>query len=439
LAVARPATTHGAVGIVREAAEAVPEIGTSDLGSLLERIADARVVLLGEATHGTSEFYRMRARITRELVERHGFSIVAIEGDWPDAAQVHRWTHGLSLDGRPPAFARFPTWMWRNRETVALAEWLKEHNEGREPDDRTGFYGLDLYSLHASIDEVLRYLGDVDPDAARVARERYGCLTPWQKDPATYGRAAITGQYRLCEDEVVAMLQELLGRHLDYVRCDGERFLDAVQNAKLVADAERYYRVMYRGGHEAWNLRDRHMFETLRLLLEWRGAEARAVVWAHNSHVGNAPATEMGAQGQRTIGDMCRRWLGAGAYLVGFGTDHGTVAAAHDWGDPVRVQRLRPARADSYEGLCHETEIPAFLLHLRDPVREDVTGELRESRLERAVGVVYRPETELQSHYFHASLPHQFDSWIWFDESAAVDPLPGPVVAGPPDTHPFGL
>jgi protein-L-isoaspartate(D-aspartate) O-methyltransferase len=277
--------------------------------------------------------------------------------------------------------------------------------------------------LYASIDAVLGYLDSVDPAAARVARERYGCLTPWERDPATYGRAATTGRYRLCEGEVVAMLQDLLARRLDYVARDGERYLDAVQNARLVADAEQYYRVMYRGGHHSWNLRDRHMFETLQVLLSWHGKGAKAVVWAHNSHVGDAEATEMGLQGQTTIGALARGWLGDGAFLVGFGTDRGTVAAASDWGGPVEIKSLRPARPDSYEALCNQTGIPGFLLHLREPDEEAVRGELAEPRLERAVGVVYRPDTELQSHYFQASLPSQFDAWIWFDETKAVEPL----------------
>jgi protein-L-isoaspartate(D-aspartate) O-methyltransferase len=382
----------------------------------------------------------MRARITRELIERHGFSMVTIEGDWPDAAQVHRWSRGLSPDGQPPPFTRFPTWMWRNRETAEFLAWLRRWNEDRPPEARVGFHGLDLYSLYTSIEAVLEYLDRVDPDAARVARERYGCLTPWERDPATYGRAVVTGRYRLCEDEVVAMLQDLLDRRLDYAAADGERYLDAVQNARLVADAERYYRVMYRGGHDSWNLRDRHMFDTLRLLLAWHGDEARAVVWAHNSHVGDAEATEMGAQGQETIGGLCRSWLAEGAFLVGFGTDHGTVAAASDWDAPMEIKTLRPARTGSYEAICHESEVPAFILQLRDPAREEVWHEFDEPRLERAVGVVYRPETELQSHYFQASLPRQFDAYIWFDETRAVDALRGaPAAPGLPDTYPFGL
>jgi protein-L-isoaspartate(D-aspartate) O-methyltransferase len=420
---AAPAPARGPVALLRHVAEPVPEIETTDLGSLVERIGDARVVLLGEATHGTSEFYRMRGRITRELIERHGFNLVTIEGDWPDAAQVHRWARGASPNGQPPPFERFPTWMWRNREMNDFVGWLRAWNGGPGRERQVGFHGLDLYSLYASIDAVLDYLDKVDPAAARVARERYGCLTPWQRDAATYGRAAVTGQYRLCEDEVVAMLEDLLARRLDYVGRDGERYLDAVQNARLVADAEQYYRVMYRGGHHSWNLRDRHMFETLEVLLGWHGEDAKAVVWAHNSHVGDAGATEMGLQGQSTIGALARDALGDDAFLVGFGTDRGTVAAASDWGAPVEIKSLRPAHPDSYEALCNQTGIPGFLLHLREPNDEAVREELAEPRLERAVGVVYRPETELQSHYFHASLPSQFDAWIWFDETEAVEPL----------------
>ncbi len=434
-AIHRPGSDAAAVHLLREAAEPIADIESADLGSLMERIGDARVVLIGEATHGTSEFYRMRARITRELIEHHGVRIVGIEGDWPDATRVRRWSEGEAPGEGGPSFARFPTWMWRNEETAAFADWLRAWNLARPPEDRAGFYGLDLYSLFRSIDAVVRYLEGVDPDAARVARGRYACLTPWQRDAAAYGRAAVTGRWRLCEDEVVAMLEDLLHRRLEYMRRDGERFLDAAQNARLVADAERYYRVMYRGGHDSWNLRDRHMFDTLLTLLAWVGPDSRAVVWAHNSHVGSAHATEMGAQGQINVGGLARDRFGDGAFLVGFGTDTGTVAAATDWDGPMEIKRLRPAWPGSYEALGHATDLPAFLLALRDPKRPEVVGELEPARLERAVGVIYRPETELRSHYFEASLPRQFDAWLWFDETAAVHPLPLPAGAGP---HPFG-
>ena len=436
----RTAETRGVVPLLRETIEPIECIETADVGALVERLGDARVVLLGEATHGTSEFYRMRARITRELIENHGFRIVAVEADWPDAARVdHYVRHRLSPAPEWTAFSRFPTWMWRNREVREFVDWLRGHNEERPLEERTGFYGLDLYSLYRSIDEVLRYLDGVDPDAARVARGRYGCLTPWERDPAVYGRAAMTGAYRTCESEVVEILQDLLHRRLEYVERDGQSFLDAVQNARLVTAAERYYRVMYHGSRESWNLRDSHMFETLELLLAFGGADSRAIVWEHNSHVGDATATEMGGRGEHNVGALARDRFGERAFLVGFGTDHGTVAAASEWGGPMELKSVRPAAEGSYEHLFHLSEADAGLLHLREPVRPEVREELLEARLERAIGVIYRPETEMMSHYFHASLPRQFDEYIWFDRTTAVTPLSGPELDGVPDTYPFGL
>jgi erythromycin esterase-like protein len=286
---------------------------------------------------------------------------------------------------------------------------------------------------------VLRYLDDVDPDAARVARVRYGCLTPWQGDPAAYGRAVVTRGYQSCEAEVIAMLRDMLDKRIAYEHRDGERFLDALQNARLIANAERYYRAMYYGARESWNLRDEHMFETLSVLLAFRGAETKAVVWEHNSHVGNAAATEMGARGELNVGQLARAEFGEAAFLVGFGTDHGTVAAATDWDGPMEVKRVRPAHPESYERLCHDAAIEAFLLPLRHARRAEVREELTPARLERAIGVIYRPETELASHYFQAVLPAQFDEYVWFDETRAVTPLAGPVTHGLPETYPFGL
>jgi protein-L-isoaspartate(D-aspartate) O-methyltransferase len=440
---APPSSRPETVGeLLREACEPFPSIEDAELGPLLDRIGGARVVCLGEATHGTSEFYRFRTRITRALLAR-GFTIVAVEADWPDAARIHGWIrHEAPREAEASwrAFARFPTWMWRNEEVVELLHALREHNAAvRDPERMAGFYGLDLYSLAASIGEVLAYLERVDPEAAAVARLRYGCLTPWERDPATYGRAALTGRLRACEPEVAAMLSDLLRRRLELAARDGDRYLDAVNNARLVAGAERYYRVMYRGHVESWNLRDRHMFETLESLLEFHGPGSRAVVWAHNSHLGDADATEMGVRGELNVGRLCRERFGEEAYLVGFGTDRGTVAAARGWDEPVRIVRVRPAHDESYERLCRESGVPAFLLPLREPARPEVRDELEPARLERAIGVVYRPETELQSHYFDATLPHQFDEWIWIEETAAVRPLAAAPVPGVPDTHPFAV
>ena len=419
-------------------------IENADLGPLLRRIGEARVVLIGEATHGTSEFYRMRQAISRALIAEKGFNFVAIEGDWPDAARIDHYVRHFEFPSSEwTAFARFPTWMWRNKEVRGFVDWLRRHNAGIEPGERVAFHGLDLYSLHNSIRSVLDYLDEVDPAAANVARERYGCLTPWQADPATYGRAALTGSYRTCENEVALMLAGILSRQRQYQVHDGERFLDAVQNARLVANAERYYRIMYYGSRASWNLRDSHMFETLKTLLDYHGPSSKAIVWAHNSHVGNAAATEMAIRGEHNLGQLCRRDFENGAYLIGFGTNSGTVAASSDWDGPTQIMQVRPAVAKSYERLCHavteETGHAQFMLGLRSQLASDLREGLEIPRLERAIGVIYRPETELASHYFQAVLPRQFDEYVWFDTTEAVTPFATKDLEGMPDTYPFGL
>jgi protein-L-isoaspartate(D-aspartate) O-methyltransferase len=427
--------------LLRGAAEPLPDLDDPAFGRLLDRLAGARVVLLGEATHGTSEFYRARAAITRRLIAHHGFTFVAVEADWPDAAAIDRYVrHKAPAAATEPAFRRFPTWMWRNIEVHDFVDWLRAHNEKIDPDRRAGFFGLDIYNMSASIRAVIDYLDSVDPDAARVARERYGCLTPWQRNPATYGRAVLSAGYAKCEPAVVAMLRDLFGKQMEYQRRDGEGFFDAVQNARLVASAERYYRVMYYGAAESWNLRDRHMFETFEQLLAWRGAGSKAIVWAHNSHVGNAAATDMGAvRDEINIGQLCRERFGQEAALIGFGTDRGTVAAASDWDGPMEIKQVRPAHPDSYERLCRDSGIGRFLLDLREGEHPQLRAGLLYPRLERAIGVIYRPETELASHYFDASLPRQFDAYLWFEETRAVTPLPTTPRAGVPETYPFGL
>ena len=423
-----------------DAAESFPSIETADLSPLLARIGSARIVLLGEATHGTSEFYRMRERITQELIVKKGFRFVAIEADWPDAARVDHYVRHFQY---PPsewtAFARFPIWMWRNTEVRDFVSWLRKHNGTVERSQRVAFHGLDLYSLYDSIRSVLNYLDEVDPESAKVARERYGCLTPWQRDPATYGHAALTGSYPTCESDVVRTLTDLLAKRRAYAEHDGERFLDAEQNARLVANAERYYRIMYYGSRASWNLRDGHMFQPLKNLLAFHGADSKAVVWAHNSHVGNAAATEMAVRGEHNIGQLCRKEFGDQAYLVGFGTHGGTVAAASEWGGPMEIKKVQPALANSYEQLCHATGLARFMLGLRG--RGDLCGPkgLGKERLERAIGVIYRPDTERESHYFQANLPRQFDEYVWFDNTRAVTPLDTAEIKGLPDTYPFGV
>jgi erythromycin esterase-like protein len=345
----------------------------------------------------------------------------------------------LPVAAEPP-FQRFPTWMWANAEVMDFVGWLRSHNEPLDPKARTGFFGLDMYNMNASIRALLDYLDKTDPAAAKIARERYGCLTPWQREPTAYGRAALTQGYAICEPAVTSALRDLLSKRLEYEAGDPDSFLDAAQNARLVASAERYYRAMYYGSAESWNLRDRHMFATLENLLAWRGSGAKAVVWAHNSHIGDASATDMGAvRGEINIGQLCRERFGAEAALIGFGTDRGTVACASDWDGPMEIKAVRPAHGDSYERIARDSGVARFMVDLR----EGHAGALREGllypRLERAIGVIYRPETELASHYFDASLPQQFDGYVWFDETTAVALLPVPAGGGVPETYPFGL
>lgn len=417
-----------------------PPERAEDFGAFFDRFGDARIVLLGEATHGTSEFYRARAAITRRLIERHGFNIVAVEADWPDAARVDDYVrHQAPRPRRGDVFVRFPTWMWRNIEVLEFADWLRGHNATLPDEQRASFHGLDVYSLSESIHAVLVYLDKVDPQAAAEARHRYGCLTPWQDEPAHYGRAVVHGGRPSCEDRAVIQLHELLNHRLEYIGKDGESWFDATQNARIVRAAERYYRAMYRSSTESWNLRDRHMFDTLQSLLIHRGDSAKAVIWAHNSHVGNAAATAMGWQGEFNIGEPCRTAFGEDVVAIGFGTDTGTVVAASDWGADMQVKTVLPARPDSYEHAFRRTGLARTLTDWRGKDRRDLAELLRTPLLERAIGVVYRPETERLSHYFEAVLAEQFDAWVWFEQTSAVTPLGHEHPHGAPETYPFGL
>lgn len=424
------------VALLRREAEPLPVLDDPDFARAFDRYGDARVVLIGEASHGTSEFYRARAAISRRLIEHHGFSIVAVEADWPDAAQVDAWVRGRTAqDWRQEAFRRFPLWMWRNRETADFTEWLRTFD--RQATRPVEFRGLDVYSLSASLEAVLCFLEARDPDAARRARQRYGCLTPWQDEPAAYGQQVTLAGEPSCEQDVVEQLRELLALRLDSLRGDGEAFFDAERNARVVLAAEQYYRAMYRAGSTSWNLRDRHMFDTLKALLDHRGPGARALVWAHNSHLGNAAATEMGWSGQTNLGEMCRAAFGRDAVLIGQATDRGEVAAADNWDEPIQIKAVLPSRADSWEQLFLRAGLPVALYDWRAAERAELRQALQQSRLERAIGVIYRPRTERVSHYFHAELAEQFDAWLWFEGTRAVTPLPGAGEAGVPDTWPF--
>lgn len=417
--------------VIREKAVSL-DGASGNFDQLLADIAERRFVLLGEASHGTHEFYKARAEITKRLIAEKDFSAVAVEADFPDAYRVNRYIRGVGKDQTAndalSDFTRFPLWMWRNADVLDLVGWLRAHNDKfPKQEQKAGFYGIDLYSLHGSIEAVLKYLDKVDPDAARRARYRYSCFEDFGEDPQSYGYAAGFNMEMSCEKEVINQLIELQRRAAEYANRDGfiarDEYFYAEQNARLVKNAEEYYRSMFRGRVSSWNLRDRHMAESLHALsahLEQSGQSGKIIVWAHNSHLGDARATEMGEHGEWNVGQLVREKYGDAAFLLGFTTYAGTVTAATNWDEPGQLKRVRPALENSYEELFHETGLPQFYLNLRD---DEASKILRQPRLERAIGVIYRPESERVSHYFNARLAVQFDAVIHFDESRAVEPL----------------
>ncbi|WP_323113717.1 erythromycin esterase family protein [Pseudomonas guariconensis] len=429
--------------VLRQYAEPLPDLDAPAFAEMFDRFADARVVMIGEASHGTREFYRARAAITRRLIEQHGFRIVAVEADWPDAGHVDQYVRGLAHSAwKRHIFSRFPTWMWRNSEVKTFTHWLHGHNHLLSAERRVEFRGLDVYSLRNSIHEVLAYLDRVDPHLALEARQRYGCLTPWQDDPALYGHFVERGGVMPCEKPVVEQLNAMLAEQLSGLICQDEAFFNAAQNARVIIAAEQYYRAIYRGATASWNLRDRHMFDTLRALLEHRGPHAKAVVWAHNSHIGNAGATEMGWKGQFNIGQLCRGAFGRDAVLIGMATDRGQVAAADDWDGEMHIKDIRPARSDSWEHQFRLAGVAASLTDWRDPQRKELRRVLSTPLLERAIGVIYRPQSERLSHYFEAVLAEQFDAMLWIEQTQPVTALPLPKkqhLEPEDDTYPFGV
>jgi len=445
------ATVTKLTDLVRQSAH--PLRGSAqDYDPLIDLIGDARFVLIGEASHGTHEFYRERAEITKRLIQEKGFTAVAVEADWPDAYRVNRYVRGSNDDATSGeallGLQQFPTWMWRNTDVLSFVTWLRHYNDALPQDAaKIGFYGLDLYSMHASIEAVLGYLDKIDPEAAKRARYRYSCFQHFGEDTQAYGYAASFGLAESCEDEAVNQLMELQRRTAEYAQRDGEvaeeEFFFAEQNARLVKNAEEYYRSMFRRRVSSWNLRDRHMAETLEQLfvhLDKPGSPAKIVVWEHNSHLGDARATDMGDAGELNVGQLVRERYGRDAVLVGFSTYTGTVTAASDWGASAELKRVRPALPESYEALFHNTGLPRFLLNLRDGGQ--LIPALREPRLERAIGVIYRPESERISHYFYARLPDQFDAVIHFDETRGVEPLDLTAhwqAGEPPETFPSAL
>jgi erythromycin esterase-like protein len=423
-----------------------------DYDQLLALIHEARFCLLGEATHGTHEFYRERAEITKRLIKEKGFTAIAVEADWPDAFRVNRYVRGLSDDRNANealgGFKRFPTWMWRNTVVLDFIEWLRDYNASLSKGaTKVGFYGLDLYSLYTSIEAVLSYLNQVDPRAAKRARYRYSCFEHFEEDTQAYGYAAGFGITDSCEREVIEQLVELQRRAADYASRDGrvaqDEFFFAEQNARLVLNAEKYYRTMFRGRVESWNLRDRHMAETLDALvthLNSQGQAAKVAVWEHNSHLGDARATYMADYGEVNVGQLVRERYAPETVLVGFTTYTGTVTAASEWDGLAERKRVRPALENSYEASFHDVVAKNFLLPLRDAGMG--SAAVRDPRLERAIGVIYLPQTERQSHYFEARLADQFDAVIHFDETQALEPLERYslwVTGEPPETFPTGV
>ncbi|KAK5822232.1 putative erythromycin esterase [Linnemannia elongata] len=424
------------------AAEPFDRIDDSTFAEKFDRFQDARLILIGDASHGTSEFYTARAAITKRLVERFGFNIVAAEADWPDAHSVDQYVrHQTTVSAAESlnAFQRFPTWMWRNQEFKEFIEWLHRHNGDCPESEQAGFYGLDLYSLGASIRTVIDYLDKVNPDAAQDARKRYGCLQPWIEDPAQYGLVALKLGEAPCAEGVRKVLSDLLIRRLEYARKSDGALLDAEMNAQIVRDAEEYYRALYHDPDLSWNLRDVHMFKILSRLLETKGS--KAIVWAHNSHVGDARYTSMGmSRNELNIGQLCRENFGKDVVIIGCGTHTGTVAAANDWDGKMEVMKVVPSLEDSYERVMFNSGVPRFLLDLNR--HKELTQMLMKPRLERFIGVIYRPATERWSHYSKAVLPKQMDAYVWFQESKAVIPFETDQPQFPPavdETYPFGL
>ncbi len=443
-----PRVANKPLAVLRAGAQ--PFESADDDDRVISWIGDAPIVLLGESSHGTHDFYEARARLTQKLIEQKGFAAVAIEGDWPDAYQVNRYVLGGNEPDAASAlsgFRRFPSWMWRNTVVADFVEWLREHNKATpRPEWRTGFYGLDLYSLHTSIRAVVDYLDQRDPDAARAARMSYACFDHFGHDADSYAWAAGRLGVETCEAEVTRELVALHQRQMELVRRNGpaasEEFFSAEQNARLAYNAEHYYRTMFGGRIAAWNIRDEHMAEILSELLEHmqsRNQAPKVVVWAHNSHVGDARATEMGEQGGRNLGQLLRERYGPRVKTIGFTTYTGTVIAASDWNGRAACKHINPALPDSYEELFHEMDRPRFFL----PILPDseLHDALSSRRLERGIGVVYRPANERQSHYFHARLASQFDAIIHLDETRALSPLEfaqPPAVGEPAETFPEG-
>jgi erythromycin esterase-like protein len=424
----------------------------NDLSPLLDDIGDASVVLLGEATHGTDEFYAIRSEITKQLIEKKDFQAICIEADWPDAYRVNRYIQGQKTDKNSvhalDGFKRFPQWMWRNTQIVELVSWLYHHNEKLVQEKKVNLYGLDLYSLYASIDEVLNYLDKTNPTLADRARKRYDCFNEYRHNAQVYGYATTFDLSVSCEKKVIEQLMDLRESAIELLRVDGQKasdeFFYALQNAKLVKSAEEYYRSLFFSTPEtSWNIRDTHMMETAQSVLEHlkdSGKPAKIIIWAHNSHLGNAAATQFKKNGEINLGQLMKEKYESKVKSIGFTTYSGTVSAASEWDGPVERKQVRPSLENSYEALLHEVGIAQFLLLLQKDT--ELAQALAEEKLQRAIGVIYRPETERASHYFMAQLSKQFDAIIHIDQSTALEPLeknPEWISVEFPESYPTGI
>ncbi|KAI0880086.1 putative erythromycin esterase [Annulohypoxylon maeteangense] len=431
--------TSALTELLKSAAQELPPIESDQFGAKFDVFGDSRLVLIGDGSHGTSEFYRARAAITKRLIEKHGFTHVAVECDWPDAHSIDRYVRQnphQSKDVPIRVFDHFPRWMWRNAEVQDFIDWLRAHNASLPPPSRTSFNGLDLYSMSASIRAVIAYLDNVDPTLAQSARKRYSCLTSWLSDPSSYGLSSARTRTAACEAGVVKMLTQLLTHRLRLATHpeNGTAFLDAEMNARVVRDAERYYRAMYEGSSASWNVRDAHMFSVLSRILKLSPG-SKAVVWAHNSHLGDARASSNGRdRGELNLGQLCREAFPGEVSVIGCGTHAGTVAAAHEWDEPMEVMDVVPSRLDSYERAMHDTGLPSFVVDLR-PLKTP-------PMLQRFIGVVYRPSTERSSHYIETVLSEQYDAFVWFDRTSAVhafETVQPKEALSMGETYPFGV
>lgn len=421
---------------------ALPLEKPMDLNPLLDRIGNARYVLLGEASHGTSEYYQWRAQISQRLIREKGFSFIAVEGDWPDCYRVNRYIKGFSDTGADAhevldAFNRWPTWMWANEEIVQLAEWLREHNAGLSDNKKVGFFGLDVYSLWESLYAVLGYLRKYDPSLLWAARRAFQCFEPFGEDPQHYARSTVLVPSS-CENEVVSLLKELHAKKPQYCSENREGYFTTEQNALVVKNAEAYYRAMVRGGPESWNIRDRHMTETLERLIEQHGPNSKAIIWEHNTHIGDARATDMADEGMVNVGQIIReQHCDDGVFLVGFGSHHGTVIAGKDWEAPMEEMRVPGGREGSWEDVLHRAGAVDKLLLLEDMQDND---NCFTERGHRAIGVVYHPEYEHLGNYVPTVLPRRYDAFCYFDETHALHPLHlHPSLEKIPETYPWGV